>query len=179
MNKKQIVDLIIAIFLIICGSVMLVFPLFHFINIKIIFLGVLGFYAMLNLVQYILTRKAKDYEGLFTALASIVVFIIVCKLNIAEVPWYLAVSLLIWVILMSLIKLKKADYYNDRNSKVWILKAITLTLFILSGLLATMNLYYDNDIQVLILGFFFLIHGILELFDPITVYLIDSNSKKK
>ena len=28
MNKKQIVDLVIAIFLIVCGSVLLLFPLF-------------------------------------------------------------------------------------------------------------------------------------------------------
>ena len=72
---------------------------------------------------------------------------------------------------MSLIKLKKADYYNDRRNKTWILEVVTLILFILSGLLTTINLYYENDIQVLVLGYFYLIHGILELVDPLTIYL--------
>ncbi len=179
MNKKQIVDLIISIFLIICGSVLLIFPLFHFIKIKTIFIGILSAYAILNLIQFLLTRKDSDYEGLLTCIASIAVLTLVCFLNVSKVPWYLALTLFIWVILMSLIKLKKADYYNDRENKVWILKIITLGIFILSGLLATMNLYYENDIQVLILGFFFLIHGILELFDPVTIYLVESSNKNK
>ena len=77
----------------------------------------------------------------------------------------------IWIILLSLIKLKKGDYYNDRKNKMWIIEVISLVLFILAGLLTTMNLYYENDIQVLVLGYFFLIHGILELFDPLIISL--------
>ena len=37
------------------------------------------------------------------------------------------------------------------------------------------NLYYENSIQILVLGYFYLIHGILELVDPLTMYL---NEKK-
>ena len=172
MNKKQIVDLVIAIFLIICGSVLLVFPFFHFVSVKPIFMLVLAFYSLLNLIQFLLTRKAKDYEGLFTFLASIIALIVVWRLDVAKTPWYLAISLFIWIILMALIKMKKADYYNDRKSPVWILKIVTLILFILTGLLATINLYYEADVQILVLGFFFFIHGMLELFDPLTIYLI-------
>lgn len=173
MNKKQIVDLVIAIFLIIVGSILLVFPLFHFVSVKPIFITVLGIYGILNLIQFLLTKEAKDYEGLLTTGASIIVLIVAWQLNIAKVPWYLALTLFIWIILMSLIKMKKADYYNDRKNSVWILKIITLIFFILTGLLATINLYYEADVQILVLGFFFLIHGMLELFDPLTVYLIE------
>ena len=60
---------------------------------------------------------------------------------------------------------------NDRKNKMWIFEVICLILFILTGLLTTMNLYYENDIQVLVLGYFFLIHGMLELFDPIVISL--------
>ena len=54
MKKKQLVDLITSVFLIICGSVMLLFPLFHFVKVKIIFLGVLGVYASLNMIKFVL-----------------------------------------------------------------------------------------------------------------------------
>ncbi|MEG1647977.1 MAG: hypothetical protein RR325_04350, partial [Bacilli bacterium] len=115
----------------------------------------------------------KDYECLFTTFASLITFIVALKLDIQNVPWYLAVTLFIWIILMSLIKLKKADYYNDRKSNIWILKVVTLILFILTGLLATINLYYEADVQIIVLGFFYLIHGILELLDPLTIYLAE------
>ena len=171
MNKKQIVDLLIAVFLIICGAVLLVFPLFHFVKVKPIFMGILAIYGILNLIQFLLTKDAKDYEGLLTMVASVITLIVAWRLDVAKTPWYLALTLFIWIIMMSLIKMKKADYYNDRKNPVWILKIVTLILFILTGLLATLNLYYEADIQILVLGFFFLIHGMLELFDPLTVYL--------
>ena len=72
MNSKQKVELIIAAFLIVCGSLLLIFPLFHFVDVKLIFSIVLGVYALLNLIKFILIRKSKDYEGLFTMLASII-----------------------------------------------------------------------------------------------------------
>lgn len=171
MNKKQKVELIIATFLILCGSLVLIFPLFQFVKVKLIFILVLAVYGILNLIKFIFVRESKDYEGLFTTLASIVALIVVCFLDVDNVPWYLALSLFIWIIMMALIKLKKADYYNDRKNKTWILEVVTLILFILSGLLTTINLYYENDIQVLVLGYFYLIHGILELVDPLTIYL--------
>ncbi len=171
MNKKQKVELIIAAFLILCGSLMLIFPLFKFVEIKTIFMAVLGIYGVLNLIKFVLVRDSKDYEGLLTTIASVVALVVVCFLDVENVPWYLALSLFIWIIFMSLIKLKKADYYNDRKNRVWILEIVTLILFILSGLLTTINLYYESDIQVLVLGYFYLIHGILELVDPLTIYL--------
>ena len=173
MNKKQIVDLVIAVFLILGGVILLIFPLANFINVKYAFMGILGFYGILNLIQFLMTRKSKDYEGLFTTIASIIVLIISYNLQLNKVKWNLAFVLFIWVILMSFIKLKKADYYNDRKNKIWILKIVTLIIFILTGLLTTVNLYYSTDVQILVLGFFFLIHGILELVDPLVVYLME------
>lgn len=179
MSKKQIVDLVTAIILIIVGSALLIVPILEIMNVKVIFMVVLGIYGLMNLIQFILTRKDQDYEGLFTMIASLIVLIMVAYLNVSKVPWYLALALFTWIILMALIKLKKADYYNDRKNKVWILKVITLILFVLAGLLTTINLYYSNDIQILVLGFFFLVHGMLELFDPLTLYLLDIKKEKK
>ena len=64
MNKKQKVELIIAAFLIICGSLVLIFPLFQFVKVKFIFISVLAVYGLLNLIKFILVRESKDYEGL-------------------------------------------------------------------------------------------------------------------
>lgn len=173
MKRKQLVDLIIAIFLILTGCSLLVFPLVNFLNVKNIFLGVLIIYAILNFIKFLLTFKSKDYEGLLTFLASVVTMIVALKVDISLKPWNLAITLFVWIIMMALIKLKKSDYYNDRNSKMWIIKIANLILFIVAGILATINLYYTVDIQILVLGFFFFINGILELVDPLANYILD------
>lgn len=177
MKRKQIVDLVTAVLLIVIGSVVLIFPLLNIINVKYIFIGVLTFYGIMNLIQFLLTSKDKDYEGLFTMFASIVALLIIALRSPELTPLDLALTLFIWMSLMSLIKLKKCDYYHDRHKKIYILKIITLILFILSGLLTVINLYYQAKVQVLVLGFFYFIHGILELVDPITNYLIDTKNK--
>ena len=40
------------------------------------------------------------------------------------------------------------------------------------GLLTSINLYYETSVQVVVLGFFFYTHGILELIDPLVKYLL-------
>ena len=95
-------------------------------------------------------------------------------LDINDSPWNLALVLFIWVILMSLTKLKESDYYHDRKNKLWVLNVVNLILFILVGILTSVNLFYTSDIQILIIGFFFLINGILELMDPIVAYILET-----
>ena len=173
MKRKQIIDLITAIGLIICGCVILIFPLLKVLNIKYIFMGILTFYGVMNILQFLLTSKEKDFEGLYTMIASILSLILLGFINIEVSPVNLALVLFVWIALMSLIKLKKADYYHDRGKKIWIIRIVLLFLFVLSGLLAVINLYYVVEMQILVLGFFYLIHGILELMDPLINYIIE------
>ena len=173
MKRKEIVDLITAITLVVLGAVLLTFPLLRVVNVKYIFMGVLSFYGIMNLLQFLFTTNDKDYEGLFTMVASIISLILLGFLDI-ENPVNLALILFVWIVCMSLIKLKKCDYYHDRHKKIYILKIVTLILFILSGLLSVINLYYEPEVQILVLGFFYFIHGILELVDPITNYLMNN-----
>ena len=177
MKRKQVIDLVVSILLIVVGCVLLIFPLLKITYTKYIFMGVLSIYGVVNLIQFILTNKSKDYEGLFTMIASIITLIILGLLDVDSNPYNMAIVLFVWVTLMSVIKLKKCDYYHDRHKKIWVLKMINLLIFIITGLLSVINLYYDHIVQVLILGYFFFIHGLLELTDPITMYLLDSKEK--
>lgn len=173
MKRKQIVDFIIAVALIIVGSLVLTFPLLKVVNVKYIFIGVLAFYGIMNLIQFILTSKEKDFEGLLTMIASIITLLLLGFLEVENNPLNLALTLFAWIVLMSMIKLKKCDYYHDRNRSIWIFRLITLILFILIGLLSVINLYYEAEVQILVLGFFYFVHGVLELIDPVTNYLLD------
>lgn len=174
MKKKQKVDLIISILLIMIGIVLTLLPNFKMINMNVILFSVMMIYATLNMIQYVLTKISNDYEGLFTALVSYMVGFTGIIFKLFDKQINLVVILLAWITLMSLIKFKKCDYYNDRNNKMWIIRIITLILFIVTGLLTCINLYYSKNVNILILGFFFYIHGILEMIDPLTNYYMES-----
>lgn len=172
MKRKQKVDLTIAFLLIAIGIVLLACPLLKINNIKWSFITIMGLYSILNTIQFILTFKDKDFEGLFTAIASIVVLVVSLFFKVGTTPLSLAISLMLWIIFMALIKLKKTDYYDDRKDKMWKLRVYTLAIFVAIGLLTCINLYYDSEVQTLVIGYFFFIHGVLELMDPVVNYLI-------
>ena len=117
--------------------------------------------------------KYKDYESLYTCLISLGVLISLFLVNLTTKSMVLI--LLIWMGLMCLIKLKKADFYHDRKNKMWCLRLFILFTFLTTGLLTGINLYYESSVQTIIIGFFFLINGILDVIDPITVYLMELN----
>ena len=55
---------------------------------------------------------------------------------------------------------------------------ITFSLFLLLGLLTSINLYYEVTVQTLMLGFFFVVNGILNLAEDGIRILIDSFEKE-
>jgi len=173
MNRRTLVEFITAWFLVLCGGVMTILPLFNISNVRNVFIVVIAIYGVIHLVKNFFILNAKEYSGFSTAAACIVALVLMLFLDINNSPWNLALILFIWVILMSLIKLKESDYYHDKKNKLWELNVVNLIIFILTGVLTSLNLYYTGDIQILVLGFFFLINGILELMDPLVAHIIE------
>ncbi len=173
MDRRTLVEFITSCILIICGGVITILPILNIEDIKIVFITILIIYGVIHLVKNLLIMKTKEYSGIKTFIASVITLIIMLFLDVTDSPWNLALILFIWVILMSLIKLKESDYYHDNKNKLWKLNIINLVIFIIVGILTTINLYYTGDIQILVIGFFFLINGILELMDPLVAYIIE------
>ena len=171
MKTKQKIDTVINSFLVVIGLLIILAAVFKYSNVKIVFLSIMVSYALLNLLQFLLTKESKDYEGLYTFLASLAIGIIDIFYSF-EADNVLAISLMSWVTIMSVIKFIKTDYYNDRKDKMWKLRVVLLCLFMVIGIVTSISLNYSDNVRVLILGYFFLIHGILELIDPITKYLM-------
>lgn len=174
MDRRTLIEFITAWILIFLSCIIMVLPIFNVDNIKAVFISIIAIYGISHLFKNFTTLYSKDFSGFSTSLNSVIILILMLFLDINE-PWNLALLLFIWIILMSLTKLKESDYYHDRKNKLWKLNIFNLLLFILVGILTTINLYYTSDIQILVLGFFFLIHGILELMDPLVAYIIEKN----
>lgn len=169
MKQKQKIDFVINTLLIIIGISILILSLFNF-EIKYLFMGTLGLYGILNLIQFILSKKSLDYEGLYTFLASIAILLMTYFLYHGS-SLTLALLILGWTTIMAVIKFIKTDYYNDRRDRMWKIRIFTLVVFIITGIISSI-LIINKGNSLMVVGYFFFIHGILELVDPITKYLL-------
>ena len=172
MKKKELVDLITGLSLMLLAGVILLLPSFKVNDLSFILKTIFGFYALIKLTQFLLIIKEKDLESLFTCLISLGALISLFLIEFTTKNMVLV--LLIWMGIMCLIKLKKADFYHDRQNKMWILRLFILFAFLTSGLLTGLNLYYEASVQTIIVGFFFFINGILDVVDPISKYLMEN-----
>ena len=183
MDRRTLVEFVVGWILVLIGGLIMVLPLFNIISVKKVFILVISLYSIIHLIKNFLILESKEYSGFSTSLACVAVLIILLFKDINDNPLNLALILFIWIILMSLIKLKESDYYHDHKNRLWELNIVNLILFIFTGILTTVNLYCTPDIQILVLGFFFLVNGILDLMDPLVAYVINkqsmSNKKEK
>lgn len=175
MLKKIKIDFMTSTIMLFYSGIIMLLPLFNITNVKIAFAIIMTVYQISNLINYILVKESKDTEGLYTFFISLISSILVFILNVNTNPMYLALILLIWTFGMSLIKLKKADYYHDKKNPLWILHILLLFIFILISLLTTINLYYNSEIQILMIGNFFFVNGVLDIIDPIVNYIKEKN----
>lgn len=174
MQRRTLVEFIVGWILILFAVIITVLPIFNIRNVKNIFIIIIASYGIIHLIKNIFILNYKEYSGFSTSLASMFILILLLFIDINDSPWNLALLLFIWIIFMSLIKLKESDYYHDKKNKIWLLNIVNLVIFIISGIIASLNLYYTQDIQILVLGFFFLINGILELMDPLAGYIMEN-----
>ncbi len=172
MNKKNIVDLITNIALLILSCVILLFPNLKIVNIKLVLGLLFGFSTIFKLTSFIIVFKEKDYESLFTSIISAAGLISIFFLELTTKN--IALILLIWLALMCIIKLKKADYYHDRKNKMWIFQIFNLIAFLTINLILCLNLMYKNEIQILIISFYFIINYLLDSLAPLVSYLMES-----
>jgi hypothetical protein len=171
MKYKQKIDFIINTLLFAISLTIIILAITGYTNVKLLFVFVMLLYALFNMIIWLLTIKAKDYEGLYTFLGSIAcgILAILVELNVTS---NLSLLLLTWVGIMAVIKFIKTDYYNDRHDRMWQISIYNLICFTLTGVITSFCFNYSANVQILVLGFFFLINSILELMDPLTKYLI-------
>lgn len=170
MKKKQKVDITISLILILIGSLILILPIFNYDNILFLSIIIYTIYTIIGATKFLILKDTKDIEGLYITISSIIPLII-SVITKPATPRKIALILGIWIMLISISKLKKIDYYHDRHDRMWKIRTFILGLFILVSLLSSINLAFTNE--VVIFGYITLTHGILELFDPILKNLIN------
>ena len=84
----------------------------------------------------------------------------------------LAISVLEFTVLSSLVKLITIDYYHDRKDAFYYIEALLTVLFFVAGVLISVSLFNDPLVQTIELGFFLVMIGGIESINVATKALL-------
>lgn len=176
LKKNQRISLLTSFFLIIIGILLLLFPaITNIAPVKMIYV-IFTLYSVIKLFEYFITKPKDDYEILFTSVACALAALSGFRfVNVENAPMVLSLTLASWIAVMSIIKLIKIDYYHDRKNGMMYVNLITFFFFLLLGLLTSVNLYFSEEVQYLMLGFFFVVNGLLDLSEDAIRILASKN----
>ena len=182
-SKKEIklrdkTNLIVSGVLVLLGILMLGVSFLKFLEPNSILYVTFSIYSLIKIIEVIICGKIGDNEDIYTAIACALAAISGFEFMDYNTPMVLGITLAVWVGIMSIIKLIKLDYYHDRENGMFYVNLITFSLFILIGLLTSINLYFSETVQILMLGFFFVINGLLNLAEDAIRILASRNTIK-
>ncbi len=166
-----------SIGIIIIGILFLVFPLLTITNLDLVFKLFLGGFTIVSLLEFLFQYKNKEYSSFIIFAASIIILCVSFVFKLTDSPRVLALSLLAWLLFAAFAKIKKADFFHDRKSKVWCLEISMLVLLFIAGLLTSANFAFNSTTSVLILGYFTFLYGVLDLQENLLIYLTKGKIK--
>ena len=172
-------NIIVSFVLVFIGIAMLILPFLGFMEPNVLLYVVFSIYALVKIIEVIIVKsKNGDYEDIFTAIACALAAVSGFKFINYDPVKVLSITLASWVGIMSIIKLIKLDYYHDRENGMFYVNLVSFSMFLLLGLLTSINLYFNETVQILMLGFFFVINGLLNLAEDGIRILVARNSIK-
>ncbi len=170
-NKKNFyVGILCSMAIFMMGVIYLTIPSYYGlasmynVNANNLFVSGLLMFACVNLVKYIVVGKNPTSERVYMTVASAGSG----ALNIILGGFFenqhmvLAVSIMVFVLSITTVKLFTIDYYHDRKDAFFYIETMLLVLFLIVGIVVSVNLFSDPTIQTIMLGFLFIIIGILD-----------------
>ena len=140
---------------------------------KILFIVMLIYFGI-KISEYILTRKSRDSECIWVAIASFLASTAALQYGELESNVLVSMSLSVWILILTIVKLIKINEYRDAENNLMYLNIITMSLFLLAGVLSVVSIYRVVININMILGFFFIIEGILH-----TIEVVVATKQKK
>lgn len=177
MKRYYSIQIVIDMCIIVLGILINLFP--HIVNIFPImtFYLLMAFYSTLELLEYLFGGETK--ESLYLFIAAGVCAFSGFFLNNLPSRGVISITLLLWVLMITIIKIINLENILKTKPKLFIIKISWVSFFITMGLLISINIYFNISIISYMLGTIFLSYGLIELFMDILDYLSDDINFKK
>ena len=169
LRKNFVVSLILAGAFFITGICIMSLPSYYGISkmddyeINNLFISFSIIFTLVNLFKYALLGKNPTKEAIALALVGGVSGIF----NVLFIKYFtssftLSMSLMVFTILVTVVKLFSIDYYHDREDAFFYIETMLLIIFFIIGLMLAFNLFDDKILQAMMLGFFIVLISILD-----------------
>lgn len=159
------------------GLCFLLFPLLHITDVTLVFRIFLAIFTLISVVEFKAQYKNKEYSSFLVFLISILLLIGSFLFPLTEQPRSLALSLLVWILFVSVAKIKRADFFHDRKSKVWCLEISLFFLLFFNGICTCINFAFSEVTTVLSFGYFTFLCGVLEIQESLLLYFTKGKLK--
>ncbi len=180
-EKKHLgIDIMLYVMFIVLGFALLNFPFIDEFNPTEYAPQLFYMLAFFSLLAYFLNRREDDYEKLIFGFINVCVgtFVLVYAFY-PETGFILADAVLIYSIAIVVNK----GYYckkllEERNLNFFSKTAVTILLLVL-GVFVVSSIYNKVEASSMILGYYFIVYGLLSLLEPFMEILINGGKVKK
>lgn len=176
-KNKNIVMIITSILSLLLGVSFFFSKDIKFVSSTEIFYIILLLYFGLDFTNYLLTRKESGLNTLYKALVSMIASFAGLKYASSSSNIVLSVVLGGWSFAMLVIKLIRIEELRDKNDYSIFVNLFCMSLFILLCFLTITNLYLNISNKVMILGFFFVVNGIINIVEVLGNIMIKNDKR--
>jgi len=132
-------------------------------NVNDLFLSMTLVLSCLNLALFYIIGKNPTSECLYFSICASLCGIV----NLIITPYFensvtLAISILAITITFSLVKLFTVDYYHDRKDAFYYIEGILAIILLIVGMIISISVFNNPVIEIMELGFFMIIMGVIE-----------------
>ncbi len=173
-KEKLLMNFISSIIFIFYGVFLICSQLFSLQNIRIYFIIFFLLYGILKGITWI---YQKDFTLLFDTFTGLSLGFISIVWDLFQTPKEIAFLILTFALLLSLIKLKKADIFHDHKNKNWQIEIMELIFFLCFSILFCLNLSVPEKEMFLNLGFYAFFIGVLDFHKTFFYHILKGQLK--
>ena len=178
-DLSLISQLCFSVLTIVMGILIMSFKAFGLLDLVLYTSTLFYVYAFLSLIAYFIKRKDGDYEMLFLSLIHVIVATLLYAFKDTEMNAMLGAAVLIYAILFTCNRLYKIYQLKNIESYMWIVKTMSTILVAFLSLVTSTNLYAEEIVQTMMLGYYFITLGIILTGESIIEIFITEDKFRK
>lgn len=161
MKRYYLAQLVIDFVMIVLGFIIFMFPNVASLSANMVFYTMMSIYAGLELCEYFISGQ-KSKESLYLFIASATGAFSGFFLRNYPPNGVLSVTLVVWLLMISIIKIIGFETIYKRKTNLFIIKLTSMSIILLIGLLVAANIYYRISSIGYMLTLLYMSYGILE-----------------
>lgn len=174
------VDILFYLAYALCGCILIIFPQIEVFGPIKYTSSIFYFLGLFSLVAYFINRRKNNYEFLLLGLSNILVGTFIYVYSYYDNTGFILGNAILIYSLANVLNKGWHSYNLSKRNDINMFPKLGITILLsLLGFLVITNLYKSMTMQTLILGYYFLVFGIISLIEPIMLIVMKNKKLNK